>query len=100
MNPSTSLYWRIAPDFPIVSRRWDDECLVFHAGSGNTHLLNAVAGAVLTSLDTGPATPEQLVERVAEQLGYQVDAEFTAYVRQTSAELNGLELIEAVPADA
>ena len=97
VNQPPAIQWRIATDFTIVTRHWDDECLVFHTGSGNTHLLNTVAAAMLEQLRAGPATLERLCELLADSLGYHLDEEFQAYLRQTSAELHRLELIEAVP---
>lgn len=47
-------------------RQWDDECLVHHALSNDTHRLSAWAAEVLFELaEAGPASPAVLAERLA-----------------------------------
>ena len=48
-------------------RTWDEETFVFNPASGDTHLLNEVALAILQSLSLRPATFEALVEEFLEQ---------------------------------
>lgn len=52
-----------AARFELARRVWDDECVVYHAGSANTHLLNQTAAALL---------------ELIQARGTAVDAEFCA----------------------
>jgi PqqD family protein of HPr-rel-A system len=78
----------------LVSRSWDDECVVFDSRSGDMHLLDAVGRAALRTLGEGPVTRGELADRVARALGLAVDAEWTRHVERLLDELDELGLIE------
>ena len=61
MSP-VSKRWHVGDPSALVSRHWAgyDEYLVFNAASGDLHLLNSAAAALLEQLSTGPATAEEL----------------------------------------
>ena len=61
MSP-TSHRWHVADPSALESRHWsgNDEHLVFNSASGDLHLLNAAAVAILEQLSTGPATVDEL----------------------------------------
>lgn len=42
--------WRLIPESNIQVRTWGDEVAVFHGGTGDTHLLNHSAYALLLCL--------------------------------------------------
>ena len=54
--------WHVADPSALESRHWpgNDEHLVFNSASGDLHLLNAAAIAILEQLSTGPATAVEL----------------------------------------
>ena len=61
MSPA-SHRWHVADPTALASRHWPghDEHLVFNGASGDLHLLNAAAAAILEQLSTGPATVDEL----------------------------------------
>ena len=61
MSPA-SPRWHVADPSALESRHWpgNDEHLVFNSASGDLHLLNAAATAILEQLSTGPADADQL----------------------------------------
>jgi PqqD family protein of HPr-rel-A system len=42
--------WRIADDAQLKFRYWDDECVLYHGASGDTHRLPEVIGKMLEHL--------------------------------------------------
>ena len=56
-----STRWRLTDDALTHVREWDGEFVVYHAPSGDTHLLNEPGMRVLNSLCAQPATEEELL---------------------------------------
>ena len=63
MAPHGSRYH--VPDRHLIWREWDDEHVIYHRASGETHLLNAVAAATLRALERSALTLDELCERIA-----------------------------------
>lgn len=96
MSQSTTHRWRFVAGFAIEQHDWGEERAVFHTGTGQTHVLNAIAGAVLDCLALDEVAQGALEDRVAERLDYQVDAAFSDYLKRAVADLHAQDLIEAV----
>jgi PqqD family protein of HPr-rel-A system len=79
---------------PLV-RSWDDEHVLFHPGSGDTHLLDDDALRVLAALRAGPATAAQLAARLAPD---QEAPAIAALALSLAADLAALGLLERDPA--
>lgn len=47
--------WRLVPGQLLRARGWDDEFVVYNDLSGDTHLIDAAAMAVLLDLQAAPA---------------------------------------------
>ncbi len=88
--------WRAVTDFELLWRSWDDEYVVYHAGSGDTHWLTAVAAEVLRTLQHKLATAEELVQRVAARFDVSRDEELVAYIEQILTHLKRADLTERV----
>lgn len=58
-------------------RRWGDEWVVFHDGSGQTHKLDSLAATLLVVCEEGVVALEALSAEVAEQIGVQNDTTLT-----------------------
>lgn len=56
--------WCLAPGITLMHRWWDDACVVYFAGPGDTHLVDAVGLAVLQALGQNVQTPVALVDLV------------------------------------
>ena len=76
--------WRLVPADSLCWREWAGELVVFNDLSGNTHLLNPLAGLVLM--------------RLAESRAMFSAAELTESIGQSEAMGPDIALIEAVEA--
>lgn len=88
--------WFSDPAFPLSVRHWDDEYVVYHPGSGDTHLLDASRYLLLTQLGREPAPAAVIAERLAARLELPDDVEFTEKIETLLSDLYGLGLIEKV----
>lgn len=72
--------------------------VVYHQASGDTHLLNRLAGDVLRNLEQAPAEAATLAERVVAQQEMPADqqGELLEQVEQLLLQLEALGLVEAV----
>ena len=68
--------------------------MVFNPLSGRTHVLDVVAGEILTLIAAAPAAPGDLNRDVAEFLEVEDDEKLAAMVETTLARLDELGLIE------
>ena len=83
--------WRLAPGQRLQYRCWDGECVLYNDLSGDTHLLDEFALALLEQLRAGPQPAAQLA--AAFELARHEDA-----VLQTVLDdLAALFLVEALP---
>lgn len=67
--------WR-APGEMIRTRTWASETVAYHAGSGETLLLNPLAAEVLQRLLSEPVAEAELARSAAEAFGVEPDAEW------------------------
>jgi PqqD family protein of HPr-rel-A system len=88
--------WKRADAGALEQRWWDDQLVVYHRGSGNTHLLNLLAGEVLDCLGQSPAGAAELAGRVAGRLDLQPDPDFLQRMEALLNELEELGIVEAV----
>ena len=93
---TTPMLWFSDPAFPLSVRHWDDDYVVYHPGSGDTHLLDASRYLLLIHLGREPAPAVVIAERLAVQLELPDDAEFTEKIESLLSDLYGLGLIEKV----
>jgi len=56
--------WRIAPDAQLKLRYWDDECVLYHGASGDTHRLEDLVGHMLERMLQSPASIPELAEAI------------------------------------
>jgi PqqD family protein of HPr-rel-A system len=88
--------WRLCGDLPLCWRFWDDEFVVYHPASGNTHWLNVAAAEVLKLLESAPASTSQMVTQLTAAFEAPADQQLWDHVERLCAELDQLGLIEAV----
>lgn len=74
--------WRLVPADSLCWREWDGEIIVFNDLTGNTHLLNPLAGLVLT--------------RFVESRAMFSAADLTESIGQSEAVEQDVALIEAI----
>ena len=88
--------WALNPLCLLRWRRWDDDWVVFDAGSGSTHQMDALAAVTLMCLEAGPSELATLREQVAAELDLSAGEEFSRALRGVVERLHALGLIEPV----
>lgn len=73
----------------------DDFTLIYHRPSGQTHMLTEPAPEILAVLAEGPATPADILARLARDHGLESEGDAVAVIAERMAELAALGLIEA-----
>lgn len=96
MSADPRTIWKLVDPRGYPRRWWDHQLVVFHPGSGDTHLLNVVAGEVLESLQQSPADILELTSRVAARLDRGADPPLLPQIQELLKELDALGLVEAV----
>ena len=89
--------WRVAPGDDL---RWFDgaeEAVLFHSGSGETHLLDGDAAEILQSLEARPGNAADLVARLVPAALAPERAALCGRIEQCLREFRRLGLIEPVP---
>jgi PqqD family protein of HPr-rel-A system len=92
----SKMTWRAIPDQSVRVRSWDDDSVVYNIISGDTHLLGAAAGHILTQLQRAPFDEAALVESLCETLQVELCPELPLHIRSILADLHKLALIEEV----
>ncbi len=87
--------WRAAK---LLTKSWQDGVVVYNLDSGNTHLLNPVAGQVLKLLADKPADATTIARQLTGQIDLESDPELDDNVVNLLNHLDSLGLIEPVPA--
>jgi len=77
-------------------KSWEDGVVVYNLDSGNTHLLNPIAGQVLKLLADAPADATTVARRLAGQIDLDSDLELDYNVASLLNHLDSLGLIEPV----
>jgi len=94
MARTTATRWSVPPSLDLRVKRLDDEYVVYNPWSGDTHVLNATAGAALLALQADAHDAESLARETAGD----ADDDVAAQMRELLVEFQVLGLIE--PADA
>jgi len=84
--------WRIADSLHL--RAWNDEFVVYHGLSGDTHLLGLAAGHILLALQQKVSDAIALSESLATMMGVRTNSEFMLEMNKILTDLNALALIE------
>lgn len=86
--------WRIAPGQQLACRGWDDEFVLYNDLSGDTHLLDGDAFALIDALQAGPATVDALVAACAGDVPADQLSDVTDTIAALLAKLQHLFLVE------
>lgn len=83
---------------PLIWRNWDeDEHVLYHCGTGDTHVLNDLAAELLALLETESLTARELADQSAAMFCIEPDEIFHQNVAAALAEFDELGLIEPQP---
>ena len=86
--------WRLSRGSSLIWKAWDDEYVVFNAGSGSAHLLDALTGEALAVLERTRADANQVTREVAAELGVEPSDDLRQQIEMAIAELHRVDLIE------
>lgn len=89
--------WRTTSAAPFPVRYWDGDCVAYNPLSGDTHILDIVAGEVLRVITENPVAGPALSSRVAAFLDVPDDANTAVSVGRILHRLDELGLIEPLP---
>jgi PqqD family protein of HPr-rel-A system len=82
----------------LLWRAWDDEeSVVYHVPSGNTHVLNRVSALVLRHLEDRWLTPTELASLLARSLDRPWDEELCRCVAELLVGFDQRGLVEPAP---
>jgi PqqD family protein of HPr-rel-A system len=88
--------WQAISTQAVYVRSWDDEFVVYNSLSGDTHLLGAAAGQILTALQRSPSDETSLTESLCETLDAEPTPQISLQIRAILADLRKLALIDEV----
>ena len=89
------LFYLCSPEL-LHSYCWGEQCAVYHAESGDTHLLNKFDLAVLQLIDEGPASAKDL----AVEFEQVFDGGAAQYIQALLSNLAELDLIETIDSES
>lgn len=89
--------WRIPKGSRLIWRSWDSEAVVYHTGSGNTHLLDELSADVLRLIEKQSQTFENLKTYLTSRQFSPSDGKVESWLEELIDKLHSLELIEAEP---
>ena len=89
-----SAKWQAITDFELLWHVWQEDNVIYHAGSGDTHLLSEDAAKVLRSLQKEPANTFELENKLASSFDLPQDTKLSSYLEIIMTDLNKLGVIE------
>ncbi len=94
MSGPRRVAWKLSGGSSLLWRRWNDEYVVHNAGSGDTHLLDLLAGEVLKQLEASSADAQELTQRVAAAVELPADVVLVQHIERLLADFDQLGLID------
>jgi PqqD family protein of HPr-rel-A system len=86
--------WQLTAPGEFRWVQWDDEWVLYHGASGDTHLLDALAVEVLEALQRAPATAAGLVEDLSQAGDEETRRRLAPYIDSLLATLARRGVIE------
>jgi len=91
-----AMQWRVVSAFECLSQQWDEEVVLFHSGTGNTHLLENKAYQIIRILQQAPDNTTGLIQSLSVHLPLLDQETLAAYVPRALKELQRLDIVETV----
>lgn len=88
--------WALCPGHSLMQRTWGDETVVYDPVSGNTHLLDAVATAILDRLSASDASATVIAERLRAEFETDSEEDALAAARAALASLRDIGLVRSL----
>lgn len=95
MTPSP--IWRLVPGQRLQYRCWDGECVLYNDLSGDTHLLDEFALALLEQLQAAPQAAAQLASAFDLDDMSEGDDDGVAMLQAMLDDLAALHLVDTLP---
>ncbi len=91
--------WRLAEDAEFLTQEWDGMLVLFHGGSGDTHLLDSSATRIYKILHQGPADTEELLLAVETTAAASAGGGASPHsqLMRTLGVLQRLDIVEPLP---
>ncbi len=86
--------WRLPAGVRLLWKTWGEEVVVFNTSSGQTHLLDALSGALLEDIESTPMTVAQLSARLADRFDLAPDAALARRAEAICSQFDGLGLAD------
>lgn len=81
---------------PIFLKTFEDHTVLYHSGTGDTHLVTTDAVAILALLSSDAKAVDVLIAEVAESLNYQMSGEFSDHIRALLFDMKALDIVEFI----
>ena len=86
--------WQLTPPAELYWQQWGDECLFYHAASGDTHLIDPTGAQVLQAMQASPKTLADLLEHVRGSDDAETNQGLSGYLESLLAKLHRFGVIE------
>jgi PqqD family protein of HPr-rel-A system len=93
---SPNIRWRTLPDFDLYWRFLEQQYVVYHSGSGDTHVLDPIAALLVQQLSAEPIDSAALVHRIETLLNLEGTEGLREKLESTLSQLSNLGLIEPI----
>jgi len=90
------MLWRIIGDDLLQVRSWNGEFVVYHALSGDTHILEEANAQLLLELQQKPADVLSLARQLADKWQCELDDDLVREIEMALTEIQALSLVERV----
>lgn len=90
------MLWRIIGDDVLQFRSWNDEFVVYHALSGDTHILEESAAQLLQELQRTPSDVLSLARRLADRWQCELNDDLLQEIDMVLTDMHALSLVERV----
>lgn len=81
---------------PIFLKTYEDHTVLYHSGTGDTHLLTTDAVTILALLNSDAKAIHTLIAEVAESLNYQMSDDFSDHIRALLFDMKALDIVEFI----
>ena len=96
--PVPPIRWRAVPGNELLWARFEDAVVLFHAPSGQTHLVNDATAVLLCEVLAHPQALDEAASKLAAAQDSEADEQFLGEVGRLIHRLETLGLVERVPA--
>jgi len=86
--------WQLTPPAELHWQQWGEECLFYHAASGDTHLIYPTGAQILQILQGSPKTHADLLEDLGDSDDAKATQMLSGYLESLLAKLHRLGVIE------